>query len=126
MSRETKFSLYNKIENIYIRNKGNMIIPNGFLVEHIFHSKRDQYDLLQYTGLKDKNGTDIYEGDILRNKCPCCNDPEFNQLYEMIFTNGAFKLKDAGFHYELEERFEIIGNIYDNPELIGESNHDAL
>lgn len=70
--------------------------------------------LMQYTGLKDKNGKEIYEGDILRNYG---NDIEdWVVSYEEgkfigIFDNVCEDL------YEIHD-FEVIGNIYENPELI--------
>ena len=72
----------------------------------------------QYTGLKDKNGTEIYEGDIVQN------------IYGDIFTVGYYGEHWYGYvlttsdgcvdHlYEYDE-YEVIGNIHDNPELVEE------
>jgi uncharacterized phage protein (TIGR01671 family) len=89
----------------------------------------------QYTGLKDKNGKEIYEGDIFI-------DDEFQLTYICVFEEGCFCLKCYGFveryvsdnatnefweeincdpisFYEIKN-MEIIGNIYENPELLGE------
>ena len=70
--------------------------------------------LMQYTGLNDKSGKEIYEGDIVKYK---------NMLGKIIFLQGAFQLSD--FYEEEEwilgyinEELEVIGNIYDNPELL--------
>lgn len=72
--------------------------------------------LMQYTGLKDKNGKEIYEGDVLKNYA--------NVNGEVIFVDGAFMFswdeqEEVLTLYEIKmQRLEIIGNIYENPELI--------
>jgi len=84
----------------------------------------DQYILMQYTGLKDKNGKEIYEGDIISTDL----DRPFNIV---VFRNGAFMFQchDNGKDYydymfsvdEESDRWEygeVIGNIYENPELM--------
>jgi uncharacterized phage protein (TIGR01671 family) len=72
--------------------------------------------LMQCTGLKDKNGKLIYEGDVIK-----IND----YLYEVEFRNGAFKVKDGIYptitqQYGFKDNAEIIGNIYENKDLIHE------
>ncbi len=77
--------------------------------------------LMQYTGLKDKNGKEIYEGDIVELKAEngCCN-----MLGKIIYDNYdlAFELIDEEGNQEAlwyaEQELEVIGNIYDNPELL--------
>jgi len=81
----------------------------------------DQYhkELMQYTGLKDKNGKEIYEGDIV--EFPVAGGDLVRQ--EVIFNRGAFATK-SGRMWGFEPKtgylgfYEVIGNIYENPELI--------
>ena len=76
----------------------------------------------QFTGLYDKNGKEIYEGDILKWKAD-------NRLYAVIFNWGMFYASVEVCNQEIyggfplhsltdDEACEIVGNIYDNPELI--------
>ena len=67
--------------------------------------------LMQYTGLHDKNGKEIYEGDIVKYE---------NMTGKIMFFNGSFILSDLEETEEWElgvinEDIEVIGNIYDNP-----------
>lgn len=75
----------------------------------------------QFTGLHDKNGREIYEGDIIKYK-----DSRGKHIEKVIFDKGCFY---AGIHNGSSTRVapklintrisEVIGNIYDNPELLG-------
>ena len=85
--------------------------------------------LMQYTGLHDKNGKEIYEGDIVRIP----NDYELygtnaGEAYEVYFAYGGFRLKPKynskarGYWLEDDNEIEIIGNIYESKELLNETN----
>jgi len=71
--------------------------------------------LIQYTGLKDKNGKEIYEGDVIKRS-------EVNYAHEVIFKDAAFcrqRIDDKAIgSLEWPQDFEVIGNIYENPELL--------
>lgn len=74
-------------------------------------------ELQQYTGLKDKNGKDIYESDILAVSFL------MNRPCPVVFKSGAFRFKDKDDCYLIyspnyQESIEIIGNIHENPELL--------
>ena len=78
--------------------------------------KLDGIALMQYTGLKDNNGKEIYEGDVVRTE----GDEEIPQQTGKVFWNEewcSFRWSD-GDEWSLNTELEVIGNIYENPELI--------
>ncbi|MEO9623817.1 MULTISPECIES: YopX family protein [Alphaproteobacteria] len=75
--------------------------------------------LMQYTGLKDKNGKEIYEGDIVSAGGEIAT-VEYMRIKEAKFEASADGAGDLlGF---TETDIDIIGNIYENPELLNKSN----
>ena len=79
------------------------------------------------TGLKDCNGKMIYEGDLLRTKkygvCIGRSNVNGYDTFFVVYRPGGFRLErnnpDRGFNLTDSTELEIIGNIHDNPELIG-------
>jgi len=79
----------------------------------------DKNTIGQYTGLKDKNGTKIFDGDLLyyRNS----NHDEEDGAMEVVFEDGAFMIAGdilVPLHETYSWELEVVGNIYDNPELV--------
>ena len=88
-------------------------------------------DWMQFTGLKDKNGKEIYEGDVMRfqDGGSCKPEPPRFGLAVVEITEGAMFLKtypndDWHFLHRVGEAGEIIGNIYENPELLQGSSQE--
>lgn len=86
----------------------------------IYNDEGDYFLFEQYTGLKDKNGKEIYVGDILET---CCGKAEvyFDDellMYKIKVKHGGtmpLVSKNSKRHFD----YEIIGNIHENPELLG-------
>ena len=128
--REIKFrgKRINNGEWVYGYLIGNDVIV-GDIVEFSdeyfnteFWYKVDPKTVGQYTGLKDRNGQEIYEGDILRDQ------ESYDEIYyyKVIWheANACFYFKDCFGDYECFQgedlylnQIEVIGNIYENPEL---------
>lgn len=98
---------------LFITNEENYILPNFWDYEGLNKFKVLKKTISQFTGLHDKNGKEIYEGDIVTDGVG---------KYKIIYD-----LKLAGyqpyciFRDEPENYCEVIGNIYENPELISKT-----
>ncbi|MFB8539639.1 YopX family protein [Enterococcus thailandicus] len=106
-------------------------------MRHTLTRSLTDIELMQSTGLKDKNEVEIFEGDVVRSfsNINRVSDPHLTQTIEptynnkiVIYSNGAFVLSDDGKreyagvlnHYAgaMTKDFKVIGNIYENPELL--------
>ena len=123
--REIKFRIWVKEKKAifevilidYVTKKVTYLFEKVGHFLNIRNEKFNDIELMQYTGLKDEYGDEIYEGDIVTLH---------NSRYKVIFNmeQARFVLRDDKFEMEIpftnnnNERMEIIGNIYENPELI--------
>lgn len=132
--REIKFRVWHTKQNRMIpceemvRNQltllpdGRFINVNGRHVNLSTIYPPDKFIPLQYTGLKDKNGKESYHKDIVKMAM-------FTYIIEWDIESAKFYLKPTNplntWKYtmrHLPKDGEIIGNIYENPELLGETN----
>lgn len=93
-------------------------------VKTLFFERASRYDfndivLMQSTGLTDKNGKEIFEGDVVKMAKNVYSEPTY---YEVVrHRGGAYRLESKQYGCELWLRHtdcEIAGNIYENPELV--------
>ena len=105
MKREFKFRAYNHIaKKMYFESKIGDVFK--------WHNEGQLQTIMQFTGLTDKNGVEIYEEDIVKDG---------TRLLLVRFTNGSFNFFTKSNYMVTPVDttwFEVIGNIYENPELI--------
>ena len=105
---------YEKVGDDVLISSGKIDVE-GIFIPDLF-AKVDPKTVGQFTGLKDVNGKDIYEGDLVR-----LTDDLEDPIYKVIFDEAKFEIIGGWVCYDLGEDFmdcEVIGNVHENPELL--------
>jgi uncharacterized phage protein (TIGR01671 family) len=141
--REIKFRVWDNVEKAYLNEKDIAIDSLGsiFIIEGYDHNDSElwyarllpdldnkRHVIEQYTGLKDKNGRDIYEGDIVKYY-PRHNGVPYRVYWAnesakfLIGRKGVVGQELSSVMYNLDTGrilLEVIGNVHENPELLEE------
>lgn len=149
--RELKFRVWDK-KTKKMRQLANIVFNAGFGVEpndntikliwvkgkdiiedkDIQIQREDNFELMQFTGLHDKNGKEIYEGDILQQVHYVFSNDEYDHKgFKKLIIQVLWGQKEAAFIFKVIKKIdiempkdykepyrEVIGNIYENPDLL--------
>ncbi len=129
--REIEFRAYNKkhgMRKLYGFNE-NFVFLDSLDSPDNTVLPREEWTLMQFTGLTDKNGKKIFEGDVLEVEGYNSRDGQWKKNFEVVFSDAAFCLRREETEYSFFgqrhgkiqlKKGIVAGNIYENPELLKE------
>ena len=115
-----KYRAWAKYKKIMSEVKSIDFWSEEIITKKFMESDFDDIVLMQSTGLHDKNGKEVFVGDIIKCTRGCPHEVYLEKQYGGIYVGGmpAIYLKGIREGYAWTGAEEIIGNIYENPELL--------
>ena len=126
MSREVKFKFIIYDDKCLVVDVQTATLDEILKAEEAHLPSGFSYKALQYTGLKDKNGKEIYESDVIEIKNVWTHGVGkwSHFVGKVVFFESEFQAKDINDNYlslhRYKSRIEVIGSLYENPELLKE------
>ena len=113
--REIKFRTWNKAKKsfVYLDLRESIANDNCYSVCVNECGARCECEIMQYTGLKDKNGKEIYEGDILQMDTPSGRKFYLVVQWKVFLDRCGWDIGEESCKF-----YEVIGNKFENPELL--------
>ncbi len=113
--RQHKYRIWDNLKKEWLKKKvyhASITLDANGIGEFSFKQHPEGYTIQQYIGLKDKNGKEIYEGDI-------CSFSDW-KLKPIVWRDGFFRLGNTDvLCCKMEcDNMEVIGNIFENPDLL--------
>lgn len=115
MNRIIKFRAWDEIGKQMIEHDNLIMTSDGFSALDEEAVMFPMENIMQFTGLLDKNGKEIYEGDVVRYSMQ--GDLQYKPMVVDMF-NLRLGMAEGDPYMRMDDNFEVIGNIYENPELI--------
>ena len=116
MQRELKFRIWDKTSSSWVVGPCDYSQLGKIFSLNCGENSVENWVFQQFTGLTDKNGKEIYEGDFLQGQ-------DYELPVPVIFSGAAFRLKYSNRELEFHEssnqiQMTVVGNIFENPELL--------
>ena len=121
--KEIKFRVWDNDLEIMSYSDAEIFITfsdDGICIGYEIDDEIDDYELMQYIGLKDKNGKEIYEGDMVKLF-------EYKVIDNIVLPEEIVTINDIRKGCDTlrpSQYMEVIGNIYENPELLEKYNYN--